>query len=219
MRGDIGLTGLILLSLFAAAPAAATRVEFVWQATGTNSITVAPGEQVVLEARVIAEGDRHYGIGVSALAPIDLLLATGYEVCPNGCGTLAPVGLDNVTLNNASDRAGAGKPYRPVDGLSGSFFAVSLASTSIDYVLFELTFQVQGVGSGQVLPYYRAGLGGIADVDLGFLLPPVDGADFSSGITLNVIPEPTTGTLLGVGLLGVALGRRKHARPAAARER
>jgi hypothetical protein len=209
MRGDMLLAGLTLLIVLAAAPAAATKIEFVWQANGSKSITVLPGQEVVLEGRVIAEGDQFYGIGVSALAPIALLLATDFEVCPNGCSPRGPAGLGAVVLNHQTDRDTVALPFEPVAGLSGSFAALAVTPQSADFVLFELTFQVVGIGSGEVLPYYRLGVGGIADVDTGYFLPPADGADFASGITLTVIPEPATAMLLGAGLIFL-VGRQRR---------
>jgi hypothetical protein len=45
-------------------------------------------------------------------------------------------------------------------------------------------------------------------VDTGYFLPPADAADFVSGITLTVIPEPATAMLLGAGLIFL-VGRQR----------
>ena len=188
-----------------AGPASAVRIEFVWQATGTNAITVLPGQEVVLEGRVVTEGDDLYGVSVSALAPTGLLTATGFEVCPTGCSPLVPAGLTNIMLNNASDSG-------PVAGLSGSFAALGLTPRTTDLLLFELTYQVLGVGSGQVVSYYRDGIDGVATDFGGVLFPPVVGADITSGITITVVPEPSTALLLAASLLALAAGRRSRTR-------
>lgn len=194
MHFRIAIAALATLVVAAATPAGAARIEFVWQATGTDSITVMPGEDVVLEGRVVTEGDDVIGVAVSALAPVSLLDATGFSVCPSGCGSLGPAGLANVILNDQS-----GLP-----GLSGSFAALSLSVQQVDFVLFELTYRVVGLGSGEVLSYYREGVDGLADRDTGFYIPPVVGADLSSAISLTVIPEPSTAALLALGLAGFA---------------
>ena len=199
------LLSLASLGLLLAAPAGAARIDFVWQSTGTREITVAPGQEVVLEGRVATEGEALYGAAVSALAPTALLSAQSATVCPSGCGMLQPAGVNNIVLNGSPDDGAV------VDGLSGSFAAINLAPEDEDFVLFALTYLVVGVGSGEMLPYFRTGIDGLADSNLVVLFPPVEGADFSSGISLTVIPEPATSLLLAGGL-GVLASRRRSAR-------
>jgi hypothetical protein len=218
--------------LLVAAPAAATRIEFVWAATGTNHITVSPGAEVVLEARVIVEDPGIWAVGVSALATPGLLEATDFEVCPAALGNvmagycggdlasaLHPAGLTSVVLNtqNAGAPGGSFDPT-PIPGLTGSLIAIGAPDSSLTisgpndgtFVLAHITYTVTGVGTGEVLPYYRTGVDGAIETGSTYFIPLADGADLTSGLSLVVVPEPESFALLAMGLL--ALFRRRRAK-------
>jgi hypothetical protein len=215
-----------LLLLLLGGSAHATQIQFLWKATGTDSITVVPGQEVVLQVQVQAGTPGLQGVSVAALAPLDLLEAVAFAVCPaadgnlfaGACGlesgnTLTPAGLTNVVLNqqNGGSPGGVFDPT-PIPGLSGSFAALQNPSlpgvSDATFVLAELTFRVLGLGSGEVLPYYRAGIDGAVDVGSTFFVPLADGADFTSGASLQVVPEPGTFSLLALGL-GLLARRRR----------
>lgn len=220
-------TGAVLLW---AMPAAATQIQFLWEATGTDSITALPGQEVVLQVWVTVESPSITGVSVSALATPVLLEATGFEVCPlapgNGsagfCGSLLgapflPAGVGNIVLNeqNAGSPGGSFDPT-PIPGLSGSFAAFQdppfPGTAAGSFVLAEITYLVAGFGFAEVLPYYREGVDGAVEVGSTYLLPLADGADLTSGVSLRVIPEPSTAVCLALGLVGIGLARRRPRR-------
>lgn len=215
--------------LLAALPASATRIQFLWEATGTDSITAFPGQEVVLQAWVTVETPSIELIAVSSLATPGILEAVGFEVCPLAPGnaapgscatslgtTLSPIGVSSVVLN---EQNGGFPDPTPVPGLSGSFAAAlpSLEDTPPAegaFVLAEITYSVAGFGFAEVLPYYREGVDGAVEVGNEYLLPLADGADLFSGVTLRAVPEPATAGSLLLGLLGIALARRGSRRRA-----
>jgi hypothetical protein len=216
--------------LLLAAPAGATRIEFLWEATGTNHITVLPGAEIVLQAWVVVEEPGISLASVSALATPGLLEALDFEVCPahasnpfgpGWCGAsfatlLEPIGAGNVVLNAQNAGAPGGSPDpTPIPGLSGSFAAVRLGGgpTEGSFVLADVSYRVTGIGSGEVLPYYREGIDGIVENGFTFLLPLADGADVTSGLSVSIVPEPSTAGLLAAGLLALA-ARRRGSEPA-----
>lgn len=228
MRRSVRALTALAPVLVLAAPASATRIDFVWESTGTNHITVLPGAAIVLEARVTVEEPGLDAVAVSALATPGLLEALDFQVCPltasnpfgpGSCGSnqsslLDAVGISNVVLNeqNAGAPGGSFDPT-PIPGLSGSFAAITLPGsgpTGGSFVLAHVTYLVTGVGSGEVLPYYRAGVDGAVELGSSFLIPLADGADVTSGVSFSVVPEPSTAVLLAGGILGVALWRRRE---------
>lgn len=230
MRRRMRIPTALIPVLLVAAPAGATRIEFVWADTGTSHISVLPGAEIVLEARVVVEDPGIWGVAVSALATPGLLEAVGFEVCPlvsgnllaGGCGAdfgtlLSPIGVNNVVLNqqNAGSPGGAGFDPTPIPGLSGSFAAVRPppghdGPADGTFVLAHITYAVNGVGSGQVLPYYRGGVDGALENGSDFFIPLADGADVTSGVSFAVIPEPGAIGLLAAGLLALSAYRRRH---------
>lgn len=229
VRQVLRIVGLVAPVLCVAAPASATRIDFVWADTGSKHITVLPGSEVVLEARVTVEAPGIIGVAVSALATVGLLEALDFEVCPltpgnpfgpGVCGpapgqTLTAAGVGNVVLNgqNAGAPGGSYDPT-PIPGLSGSFAALSVPTGGIPegatFALAHITYSVVGLGFGEVLPYYREGVDGAVDIGATYYLPLADGADVTSGLSLQVIPEPAGFVLLVGGLL--LLGARRKRR-------
>ena len=228
MRRRLRILTILAPFLILAAPAGATRIEFVWSDTGTNHIAVQPGAQIVLEARVVVEEPGIAGVAVSTLATPGLLEAVDFEVCPlalgnsfaGACGTdlgalLFPIGLGNVVLNdqNAGAPGGSFDPT-PIPGLSGSFAAVvnppGDGPTQGTFVLATVTYSVVGVGSGQVLPFYREGVDGALFNGFSYFVPLAEGADVTSGVSFSVIPEPGTFALLALGLGALAAAARRR---------
>ena len=71
MRRSLGASTILASVLLLTAPAGATRIEFLWEATGTNHIAVLPGAEIVLQAWVVVEEPGIALAAVSALRPSD----------------------------------------------------------------------------------------------------------------------------------------------------
>jgi hypothetical protein len=111
----------------------------------------------------------------------------------SGCGPPAG-GVDGQNVNSleqANDSAGT---------LGGTFGRIKLGS---------ITFHATGAGTDLITPFFIKGVDGFLDQD--FTTYTSTAPVFSA--VVNIVPEPTTAILLGLGVLGLGIsGRRLRGR-------
>jgi hypothetical protein len=109
----------------------------------------------------------------------------------------------------ASLTPGCGPPAGGIAGQNVQSMEQGVASGSVGGTFGKLklgtiTFHVNGTGSDSITPYYRLLVDGWVMNDGSFTsTAPVFGA------VVNIIPEPTTALLLGMGVLGLGLAGRR----------
>ena len=107
-----------------------------------------------------------------------------------GCGPPAPDGINGQNVQTLEQAVAAGT-------VGGTFGKLKLGT---------ITFHVNGTGSDTITPFYLFGVDGWVLNDATFV-----GSTSVSSAFVNVIPEPATAVLLGMGVLGLGLsGRRRR---------
>jgi hypothetical protein len=110
----------------------------------------------------------------------------------NGCGPPAG-GIDGQNVNSielANNATGT---------LGGTFGRIKLGS---------ITFHASGAGTDMITPFFIKGVDGFLDQDF---TTYTSTAPVFSGV-VNIIPEPTTALLLGLGVVGLGLSGRRGRR-------
>ena len=125
-------------------------------------------------------------------------LADQYDVTVSSGATLGMFILRNGTL---ADFSRGQNPYGPIFSLSGAPGS-QLVAENDTLTKGGLTFLFNNFGSGQV--FGASGAAGAGDP----LMFGVTGV----GDSVPIVPEPATLTLVGLGLAGLGLMRRRHAR-------
>jgi hypothetical protein len=194
-------------------------ITFVWVSTsgsglgvGTDSLTdLSVGDTAVLEIRVTADAGGVSAVGISPNFDSLVLAALSAETCPVG-GTGNDVDGSCGTSLGPSGAAGVldvlGSPT--IDNTAGSvstFAAATVANpsqVSHTFALGRLDFEALASGFASVDPYFVPGLDGLTDDTYTYYAMPT-----SSGATVQVIPEPAAGPMLGLGLAVLAAWRHR----------
>jgi hypothetical protein len=186
MRKLFAVAMVVGLMGFVGSASAAPVLSLVWQ--GSN--TVAPGGSATLN--VILNSDV-----VLTAATLAVRIADGSATAPS---------ITAATFTPA--------PFASVQGSSDPKQVATFGGLSLDgadpgtYTFGTVTVQAgAGLGSFGIDPFQRPGIDDWFDLSgLNIVIPTLQGA------TLNVIPEPGTAALLGLGLVGlIAVGRRSRA--------
>jgi hypothetical protein len=202
-------------------------IDLIWADTGTATLTAGPGDPGVgatgapCSSGFLYDGSatgRCLIVRLTAAAPVTAAVMTlGWNAADSGLAVdfagLRAFGLFGGGFTGAS-------PVFPVatnagecvslgcDTAYGSFGGVSTAPIAAGtYTLGSINFDTSGTlgGSHDILSYLREGVGGVTDKK--FVAAPVQ----LNGAILNVVPEPGTAALLGLGVMGLVLaGRRRE---------
>jgi hypothetical protein len=210
------MSGLVALALAGTATAAPS-VAFTFTgttgtgATGGDTIDALPGDVITMVMSITGDANGLSFTGVSMQwDPLALTAASSVE-CPSALnssilpdGSCLKNGLpDFSTIYNNSLQPGAA--IDNVTGTTDQFTASAIPGASGVFTLFtgQIEFTAVGAGSHVVSTFYQPGLDSIND-NLGNTF-----AVNTSG-TINVVPEPGTAGLMGLGLLALGMvGRRR----------
>jgi len=215
---SVSIGTLALLLIVAGSANAGVSYDLIFRSTGTDSVTYAN----VTEAR-------------AATPVLDLFLVTTDHLIGNGIS----VGWDEslgLALGQATEWKGLLIPgtatrYQPISpgvncspGACSSWEGIVLppnAPPSLPagtYHMGTIIWDTSSIGAGisQVFPFIEPGLDGT-----GAVRPPgsqsnivdITGSEVLHSGLLNVVPEPSTAALLGLGLGGVTLMRRRRPHP------
>jgi hypothetical protein len=182
----VGLLG------FVGSASAAPTLSLVWQ--GSN--TVAPGGTATLNVVLNSDVDLS---AATIMVGISDASATAPKI--TAATNTPPPSLGSVQFN-ISPPAPGGVNVGAFGGLSLGFQAPGV------FTIGTVTVQAgAGLGSFGIDPFQRPGVDDWLDASaINVIIPTLNGA------TLNVIPEPGTAALLGLGLVGlIAVGRRSRA--------
>jgi hypothetical protein len=186
------LAGLLGATAVAGEAAAVPTVELIWQASGTPSHALLPGERGSLE--VILVNDMAL---VAATLMLGLLDAGGSSPRIVAAANTPPAPLGSVPFSTAP---------LPPDGIRvGSYGGLTLGELGPGtYTLGTVTIAAGSeTGDFGIDLYQRWGIDDWLDSGMNIVSPALHGA------TLQVIPEPATVSLVGLGFAILAARRRK----------
>jgi len=186
------VAGLFGSGSYAVDAEAAPVLSLVWQ--GSNSVT--PGGSATLNVVLNSDVDLS-----AATIMVGIADASGTAPKITAATNTPPPSLGSVQFNIS--------PPAPNGSTVGAFGGLSLGSQAPGvFTIGTVTVQAgAGVGNFAINPFQRAGVDDWLDASaINVIIPTLNGA------TLNVIPEPGTAALLGLGLVGlIAVGRRSRA--------
>jgi hypothetical protein len=207
-------------------------IDLIWADTGTATLTAGPGDPGVgatgapCSSGFLYDGSatgRCLIVRLTAAAPVTAALVTlGWNAAASG------LAVDHVGLRSFGQFGGSGfpgaTPGHPVntetddclslgcDTAFGSFAAVSSGPIAAGvYTLGSINFDTSGFlgGSVEILNFLRTGVDVVTDQNLNPAPVQLNGAILDS--LTPPIPEPGTGSLLGLGVLGLcAIARRRR---------
>ena len=226
MRHALFSFALVATLMVGGTASASYTVDLIWADTGTATLTILPGDAAAPSSGNLctdgASGLNGAGAGrcllvrLTATAPWTASISTlGWNAASSG---LAHdwTGFRSHGQFVANPTGGAGPT--PASALTtncapacdtawGSFGSLAAGPIGAGtYIYGSINFDTSGVlaGSHSILNFLRTGVDGATNKS--FVPSPV----FLNGATLNVIPEPGTASLLGLGIMGLVLaGRRK----------
>jgi hypothetical protein len=207
------LTLVAALALaFGAATASASSVNVIWQVSETGTTTVAASATITADvvmtigAEDTAIGGAGAGIelsadftGVSYVASSSPVPAGWFPLLPNPTWTSA-THAENTQA--AGDLYGTGVILGPGSSTVLGTITVHVGASGGSVTVSALNM----LGTGPGPPAY-----GADDVFASTLIGSVMG-EFTFGAGNIVVPEPTTASLLGLGLLGLTVAGRKRNR-------
>jgi hypothetical protein len=200
------LAAVLILSNLVVSSTASAIMLFMSPPTATS---LALGDTFTIELRMATEGETH----------ITSVFASVIVENPN---VLAFVGgtSPGAILFNFSTYEGLVRATQPVDGVPGDapgrIRAASFASlvgmgtgiSSPNELLATLTFQVIGAGFSSISPLLIVGSDEITVARLSV----TGSVTVVPGPTVGWVPEPGTGLLVGLGLAGLGITRRRDGR-------
>ena len=185
------LIATLALGLLVSAPASAGTAVFdaVWS-NGLSTINAQPGDLLTLTVRLApgTQGVSNYAISVD-FDPLQLDLVSAVNVP-------APGALISGPLTNLSDPVGS---FNSAFGLTPAVANFSTTPFVIGTIQFN-TIALGGFGPTNVVP----GLFNPGDA----CVSPAGGCSSYLPAIVNIVPEPTSGALVFVGLAAQALRRR-----------
>jgi hypothetical protein len=201
-------------------------IDLIWADTGTATLTAAPGDPGVPATGAPCGSGFLYGgsatgrclvVRLTAAAPLTAAVVTlGWDAAASG------LAVDYVGLRSFGLFGGAFAPAAPVfpiptettdcvsagcDTAFGSFGGLSTGVIAAGvYTIGSINFDTSGffVGEHHILNFLRTGVDGVTDKKFNLAPVHLNGA-------ILAIPEPGTGSLLGLGVLGLcAIARRRR---------
>jgi len=227
MMRKLAVALVALTFAFAGSASANYTIDLIWSDTGTKTLTVTPGDSSAplgssgaCAGGYLFDGGqgRCLEVRLTAAAPVTGALVTlGWNAASSGLAVdhtgLRSFGLYGGGLTGAASVfpsvAGTADCSPTCDTAHGSFGGLATASILAGtYTLGSINFNTSGVlaGSHNILAFLRTGVDGVTDKKFASAAVQLNGA------VLNVIPEPGTASLLGLGIMGLVLaGRRRKA--------
>ena len=172
----------------------------------------ASGQAVSITISGPASGPFTSGVGTELVTTSQVVIAVGLDASTTLSGYDLSIAWDpvEVALASASNLLGDMSNFSDPtleDDPTGSRIAKLSEFSVATAMLFELTFDVLGLtqdGSADVSVFFDPGPNGVALIN-GLTTVPLDNPD---GAGIDLIPEPHTGVLLALGLLGLAVRQR-----------
>lgn len=192
-------------------PASATSIGITFTSTsgsgvtGSNSIDAAPGDTLTatVSLAIDALGVSSYGISLKFDTDFgnELTLLSATELLPAGFTFNLNPGCQSTQQSSATQEGN-------VLGCEAGTFGTGPVSTSVDIftVDFEVTANVATDGTDMETFLGSSGFDGIFANNSSDVTP----TSFGTASVNLLVPEPTTGFLLGLGVFGLAFLARKN---------
>lgn len=193
------------MALLAGAPAAQAYLYVTIDST-SDLDAIRVGESFTLEITIEETlGEGAYALGFRAANYDPEVIAFESAVVPTSIFNFSPTVPIGGLLNLAS-----GEEEAPLAGVRPGWSVNLFQGLTTSYAsgggpdAFSVTFM--GVAAGET----RVDAGAFEDYSDGYFHITYDGEHYFDGVSITVIPEPGTALLTGLGLFGLALGRRRR---------